>query len=257
MTITVLGSGTSFGVPSINCSCPVCTSEDPHDNRTRASIWIDDGSTSVIIDTSTDFRQQALREKIPTIDGILITHSHADHIHGIDDIRPYTFKNPVPLYGNNCTIEELKERFAYIFKKTQKGGGKPKLSLNIVTDEDLKAARPIDIKTLSILPVPLKHGELDVLGFRVADFAYLTDCSSIPDESYEKLNGVEYLIIDALRYRPHPTHFTIPEAIGAAKIIGAQKIWFTHLCHDVMHKDLKQELPYGFAPAFDGLKIEI
>ncbi|MBI9108274.1 MAG: MBL fold metallo-hydrolase [Spirochaetales bacterium] len=257
MTITVLGSGTSFGVPSINCNCPVCSSEDPHDDRTRASIWIDDGSTSVIIDTSTDFRRQALREKIPTVDGLLITHSHADHIHGLDDIRPYTFKNPIPVYGNEWTITEFRERFAYIFKKTQRGGGKPRITLNIITNDDLKTERQIDIKTLSFLPIPLKHGEINVLGFRIGNFAYLTDCNSIPRESFKKLEGVEYLIIDALRYRPHPTHFTINEAIEAARLIGARQTWLTHLCHDVLHKDLKQELPDGIAPAFDGLKIVI
>ena len=255
MEITVLGSGTSFGVPSINCDCKVCTSDDPHDKRTRASIWIRRDEASIIIDTSTDFRQQVLREHVKRIDGLLITHCHADHVHGLDDIRPYTFKNSIPVFGNEWTIREFEERFSYIFKKTQRGGGKPKISLNVISDKMLESSEVIMINGAAILPVPLKHGELDVLGYRIDNFAYLTDCSSIPEESYRKLEGVEYLIIDALRYRPHSTHFTIPQAIEAAERIGAKRTWFTHLCHDVLHKDLKQDLPQGVAPAYDGLKI--
>ena len=257
MLITVLGSGTSFGVPSINCECPVCTSDDPHDKRTRASIWINDGTTSVVIDTATDFRQQALREKIRTVDGLLITHCHADHIHGLDDIRPYTYKNSIPVYGNDWSMDEFKERFSYIFKRTQRGGGKPQITLNSISQKMLDANEEIKIGSLSFLPVPIKHGNLDVLGYRTGSFAYLTDCNSIPASSMEKLRGVEFLIIDALRYRPHSTHFSIDEAIEASRKIGAEKTWFTHLCHDVAHKDLKQDLPEGIAPAFDGLKIKI
>lgn len=257
MLITVLGSGTSFGVPSINCSCPVCTSTDPHDKRTRASIWIQNEDTSVIVDTATDFRQQALREKIGSVDGLLITHCHADHIHGLDDIRPYTFERAVPVYGNEWSMDEFEERFSYIFKTTQRGGGKPRITLHRITNSMITAGELIRIGTLEVLPVLLKHGKLDVLGFRLGDFAYLTDCSFIPDSSFKKLQGVKYLIIDALRYRPHSTHFSIPESIAASKKIGAERVWFTHLCHDVLHNDLKQELPEGFAPAFDGLKIEL
>jgi phosphoribosyl 1,2-cyclic phosphate phosphodiesterase len=256
MLITVLGSGTSFGVPSINCSCPVCTSTDPHDCRTRSSIWIQNHDTSIVIDSSTDFRQQALREKIPAINALLITHCHADHIHGLDDIRPYTAKNPIPVYGNQWSMDEFRDRFSYIFQKTQRGGGKPNISINIISEEMLEAGENIHIGSLEFLPIPLKHGNLDTLGYRFDNFAYLTDCNSIPESSYEKLQGVDYLIIDALRYRAHPTHFTIPQAIEAAGRIGAGQTWFTHLCHDVTHNDLKQELPEGFAPAFDGLKIK-
>ncbi len=257
MLITVLGSGTSFGVPSINCNCPVCTSEDPHDKRTRASIWIQSRNTSVVIDTSTDFRQQALREKISTVDGLLITHCHADHVHGLDDIRPYTFRNPVPVFGNEWTMTEFKDRFSYLFHQTQRGGGKPRISIHTISNIMLENNDTIKIGELEFLPVPMKHGDLDVLGYRIDDFAYLTDCSSIPDSSFAKLKGVKYLIIDALRYKPHSTHFSIPEAIEAARRIGAEKTWFTHLCHDTLHKDLKQDLPGGIAPAFDGLKVKI
>lgn len=250
MIVTVLGSGTSSGIPSLNCECEVCKSTDPLDKRTRASVWIQERETSVIIDTSTDFRQQALRESVKAVDGLLFTHCHADHIHGLDDIRPFTYDNPIPVYGNEWTIEELKERFSYIFKETQRGGGKPRVILHKINGN-------IKIGGLEFIPVPLKHGNLDVSGFRTGDFAYLTDCSKIPENSFEKLKGVKYLVIDALRYRPHPTHFSISESIEASKRIGAEQTWFTHICHDISHKKLEQELPDGFAPAFDGLKIEI
>ena len=232
-------------------------SEDPHDKRTRASIWIMDSDTSIVIDTSTDFRQQALKEKIASIDGLLITHCHADHIHGLDDIRPYTYKNSIPVYGSEESMNELRERFSYIFKHTQRGGGKPQIILNGISDDMFRRGKSIRIGNIEALPIPLKHGQLDVLGYRFKNFAYLTDCNYIPDSSLKKLDGVEHLIIDALRYRPNSTHFTIKEAIEASKRIGAKHTWFTHLCHDVMHKELKQELPDGFAPAFDGLKINI
>ncbi|MDC7125017.1 MAG: MBL fold metallo-hydrolase, partial [Spirochaetales bacterium] len=253
MLITVLGSGTSYGVPTINCNCPVCLSNDSHDKRTRASIWIKTNNTSVIIDTATDFRTQALREKIPNIDALLVTHCHADHIHGLDDIRPYSFEKPIPVYGNKWTIKEIHSRFSYIFQATQKGGGKPQIQLNTINNENQNSI--ITIGDLNFIPIPLKHGKLDVLGYRVGNFAYLTDCNKIPEESYELLKGIKYLIIDALRYRQHPTHFSFAEAMEESKKIGAEKTWFTHLCHDALHKKLEQELPYGFYPAFDGLKI--
>lgn len=153
-------------------------------------------------------------------------------------------------------MNEFINRFAYIFKTTQRGGGKPKISLNTINDDMLANETQIKIGNIEILPIPLKHGELDVLGYRIDNFAYLTDCSMIPESSFRKLEGVEYLIIDALRYKKHSTHFTIHQAIDASKEIGAKQTWLTHLCHDILHNDLKQELPLGIAPAYDGLKIK-
>lgn len=257
MEITVLGSGTSCGVPLINCNCPVCSSKDSRDKRTRASILVKTQKASIIIDTSTDFRQQVLRENINNIDAIFFTHPHADHVHGIDDLRPFTFEKYIPVYGNSWTIDEIEKRFSYIFNKTQKGGGKPGIILNRITEENSYSKSAININDMSILPIPLKHGNLDVLGFRVRNFAYLTDCSFIPKSSFDMLRDIKYLIIDALREKPHPTHFNFSEAIKASNKIGASKIWFTHLSHKKLHKELTQDLPKGFAPAFDGLKIEI
>ena len=257
MIITVLGSGTSFGVPAINCSCPVCTSNDPRDDRTRASIRIEKGDSSVVIDMSPDFRRQALREKIRSIDAILLTHCHADHVHGIDDIRPYTFKRMMPVYGNSDTVNEFRIRFSYIFRESQEGGGKPKIELREITEDSIGRGALIRVKDLELTAIPLKHGDLDILGYRTGRFAYLTDCSSIPESSYRLLDGVDYLIIDALRPRPHPTHFSVKQAMEASRRIGASNVWFTHICHDVMHSRLENELPQGFAPAYDGLRIEI
>ena len=170
MKITILGSGTSHGVPMIGCDCEVCTSDDEKNKRTRASVWIEKDDTSILIDTSTDFRFQTLREGIPDIDAILFTHAHADHIHGLDDIRPYSYKHVVPVYGNKPTINELRRRFDYIFKKTQRGGGKPNIDLH-------RIQRPFSIGPVEIIPVPIMHGKLPIFGVRIGGFAYLTDCS--------------------------------------------------------------------------------
>ena len=250
MKITVLGSGTSHGVPVIGCSCSVCTSKNPKNKRTRSSIWIQAEGLSILVDTSTDFRTQAVREGIRTLDLILYTHAHADHIHGLDDIRPLCRKVPIPVWGSKDTIEEILRRFDYIFRNTQKGGGKPKIDPHIIKDG------PIRIGNLKIEPIPLKHGSLDILGYRLGPFAYLTDCSGVPGTSMDKLKGIQYVIIDGLRHEPHATHFSVGEAVEVIRELGPEKAYLTHICHSIEHKALAEELPPGIEPAWDGLIID-
>ncbi|MBN1687161.1 MAG: MBL fold metallo-hydrolase [Spirochaetales bacterium] len=255
MKITVLGSGTSHGVPVIGCDCEVCRSADPRDKRTRSSVLIEHGETVVLVDTGTDFRFQALRAGIRRLDAVLMTHAHADHLHGLDDTRSLTHAKPLPVYGSQDTLSEIRDRFDYVFTKTQIGGGKPNLLL-----QDHRGDR-IGIGGLTITPVPVKHGDLTIFGYRIGNFAYITDCSGIPRESFELLEGVKILIINALRYRSHATHFTVEQAIEASKKIGAREVWLTHLCHDVSHKKLTEELNLRnsdtsrILPSYDGLEI--
>ncbi len=255
MKITLLGSGTSHGVPVIGCGCKVCSSADPRDKRTRSSILIENENTVILVDTGTDFRFQALRSGIRRLDAVLMTHAHADHLHGLDDTRSLTHEKPLPIYGSKNTIGEIRKRFDYVFTDTQQGGGKPRLEM---IDH---RAKEFSIDGVIIIPVPVKHGRLEIHGYRIGDFAYITDCSEIPDKSLELLTGVRVLIINALRYRPHPTHFSIDEAVQASEKIGAQEVWLTHLCHDVSHQELTEQLEKNnsnersILPAYDELVI--
>lgn len=247
MKITILGSGTSHGVPVIGCSCDVCKSTDPNDTRTRSSILVEENDARILVDTSTDFRFQALRENISHLHAVLITHAHADHISGLDDTRSLTWEEPLPIYASQDTADEIRTRFAYIFEGSHIGGAKPRIDLKILGDG------PTTIAQVNIRPIPIKHGDLDIFGFRFSSFAYLTDCSFISEESYSLLDGVEFLILGALRYRPHATHFSIDEAVAASSRIGARSTWLTHMCHEVDHARLAAELPNGVRPAFDGM----
>ncbi len=257
MRVTILGSGTSHGVPVVGCKCDVCRSEDPKDKRSRSSILVEENDAVILVDTSTDFRTQALSKGLSRIDAILMTHGHADHLYGLDDTRSLSRDKPIPLYGSPDTLSEIRTRFDYVFKNTQVGGGKPNIDLRILNGEHVTVAG------VDVLPVPIKHGDLNIYGFRFGSFAYITDCSEIPQESMELLAGVEALIIGALRYRPHATHFSIDEAIAASAKIGATRVWFTHLCHDVRHGTLVEELSRGnygnptILPGYDGLEIAV
>ena len=263
MKVTVLGSGTSHGVPSIGCDCAVCRSTDPRDRRTRPSILIElDGGApsafagavrSILVDTSTDLRTQALDNDVRRVDVILFTHTHADHVFGLDDVRRYNQmqRGAIACYGSRQTLVELRRMFSYVFEPPQqKGGGLPELTL-------FEIAGPFTIGGVEVVPVPLLHGRLPVLGFRIGAFAYLTDCNRIPDESWPLLDGVRTVILDALRHRPHSTHFSVGEALDVSARLGAERTYLTHICHDLGHAETNAQLPRGVELAYDGLVLDI
>ena len=267
MKVTVLGSGTSHGVPSIGCDCAVCRSTDVRDKRTRPSILIElppgirrsavaDRVRSILVDTSSDLRAQALANDIRRVDAILFTHSHADHVFGLDDVRRFNQiqREAIGCYADARTIDALRRMFSYIFAPpAQVGGGLPQLSL-------FEIGGPFSLGGREVVPVPLLHGALPVLGFRIGRFAYLTDCNRIPDASWDLLTadgGVRTIVLDALRRRPHSTHFSVDEALAVVDRLGAPRTYFTHICHDLGHADTCASLPRGVELAYDGLVLEI
>ncbi len=252
LTLTILGSGTSTGIPVIGCSCTVCLSSDQRNQRTRCSALLSYQGRNILIDTATDLRQQMLREGIRHIDAVLYTHVHADHLHGIDDLRVFTLRGEpvIPLYGAATTLEQIRINFAYIFDPTSEPGYIPQLKTCPVTDS-------FKLCGLTLVPVPLLHGSIEVFGYRVGPLAYLTDCNSIPETSIQLLKGIEYLVIDGLRIKPHRTHFNIQQAVAMAQKIGAKNTWLTHLSHEIDHQKHGNELPPGIGLAFDGQRIEV
>ena len=251
MKITILGSGTSTGVPMVGCSCPVCSSDDPRDKRTRASIIVEAIDKYILVDTSTDLRKQVIREKIPRIDAVLFTHPHADHIHGIDDLRGFHFihKRVIPCFGRRETIDTLAGNFPYIFTGLTAAGYAPLLEAHIVSG-------PFALFGLTITPIPLVHGTMMSTGYRFGNFAYLTDLSLIPKPSMELLQGLDILLIDALRYTSHSNHLNIAGALSIVEQLKPGRTLFTHLTHEVFHADGKN-LPPGVEFAYDGLKLEM
>ena len=238
----------------IGCDCRTCHSEDPRDRRLRPSILVraDDGST-VLVDAGPDLRAQALEHRIARVDAIVFTHGHADHILGLDDVRRFNsiMGGPMRLFGDEVTLEEIQRMFGYAFDpSTPKGGGIPQLQL-------MPVSGPFTVGTIRVVPVPVLHGRRQILGLRFGNFAYLTDCSAIPDASWPLLEGVELAVVDALRHKPHPTHFSLAEAVEAARRIGARRTWFTHMCHDLPHAATNAGLPDGMALAYDGLQVHL
>jgi phosphoribosyl 1,2-cyclic phosphate phosphodiesterase len=251
-TLTVLGSGTSMGVPTIGCDCAVCHSSDPRDRRTRPSIMLSYSGRHVLIDTTPDFREQALRENITQLDAVLYTHTHADHILGIDDLRPLTYHHKprkLPLYATPRNCEFLRNMFRYIFEADYKFGGLPLVELKPIEGA-------VELFGAQFEPVTVIHGETPILGFRFGSAAYLTDHSSVPDESLEKLRDLDILFLDALRYTPHPTHSTVEQSLKIAAEVKPKRTFFTHICHDLPHEATNKALPPGVQLAYDGLKLE-
>ena len=253
MRITFLGTGTSHGVPMIGCECATCRSTDPHDNRLRPSICIETSGARVLVDAGPDLREQALRHRIARVDAIVFTHGHADHILGMDDVRRFNalMDGSMPCYGDAATLEDIRRMFSYVFDPaTPKGGGLPQLDLRVIDG-------PFSVGDIHLQPVPIWHGRRRILGFRVGAFAYLTDCSRIDEAAWPLLERLDVLVLDALREKPHPTHFSLSDAIATAARIGATRTFFTHMAHDLPHEATNARLPAGMRLAHDGLVLSI
>jgi phosphoribosyl 1,2-cyclic phosphate phosphodiesterase len=270
--VTFLGTGTSHGVPAIGCGCEVCRSPDPHDRRMRPSILVeleagaarrasDDASPptfrtavrTILVDTSTDLRSQALALDLRRIDAILFTHSHADHIMGLDDVRRFNEmqRGAIACYADARTCDDLRRIFSYVFENpTPKGGGIPRITL-------FEIAGPFTCGDADVVPIPVLHGSRPILGFRIGTFAYLTDCNHIPDSSWPLLTGVRTLVLDALRRRPHSTHFSLGEALEVVERLKPEQAYFTHICHDLAHAATCASLPAGVELAYDGLVLDV
>jgi phosphoribosyl 1,2-cyclic phosphate phosphodiesterase len=253
MKITVLGSGTSQGVPVIGCPCEVCASSDSRDKRLRSSVLVDDGKTCFVIDTGPDFRQQMLRENVKKLDAVLITHCHKDHIAGLDDVRSFNFlqKRPMNVYAGKAEQKVIRQEFAYAFSGNPYPGV-PKLALNEIQLE------PITIGTIQVIPFLVKHMHLDVFGFRISDFAYITDVNFIPPPSMDIIRGSRVIILDALRRKKHVSHFTLDEAVEVIKDLKPEKSYFTHISHLMgKHGEVEAQLPETMFLAYDGLEIQL
>jgi len=253
LKITVLGSGTSVGVPTIGCHCAVCTSTDPRDKRLRPSVLVSYEGRHVLIDTTPDFRAQALRAGIERLDAVLFTHAHADHIMGLDDVRPFNFlqSGQIPIFASADTMAGIQRCFQYIFDGMRKESNVPKLAPQIID------GAPFDVFGLEFVPVPLLHGSQTIYGFRFGPAAYLTDHSDIPESSLAQLGGLDVLFLDALRYKPHPTHSTVDRSLKTVERLAPRRAFFTHICHDLGHTRTESMLPANVRLAYDGLEVAV
>ena len=253
LKITVLGSGTSVGVPTIGCHCAVCTSSDPRDNRLRPSILISYEGHNVLIDTTPDFRTQALRAGIDRLHAVVFTHAHADHLMGLDDVRPFNFRQSgdIPVYAAPSTMEAIRRCFPYIFDGEEKKTNVPHIDPRVLDGS------PFDLFGLEFLPVPILHGPQTIYGFRFGDAAYLTDHSDIPASSMDLLRSLDVIFLDALRYKPHPTHSTVERSMRTVEQLGVRRAFFTHICHDLGHERAESMLPPHIRLAYDGLEITV
>jgi phosphoribosyl 1,2-cyclic phosphate phosphodiesterase len=257
MRLTFLGTGTSFGVPQIGCGCAVCRSADPRDKRTRTGAVVEANGSFILIDTPPELRLQLLAGGFDRVDAVIYTHEHADHINGIDDLRMFSVRQrrPLPIYGSPETMRRLRTSFSYIFDESvlpYEGTSKPALALH-----ELEPGRPVQVVGVDVLPLGFQHGHLRVLGYRMGPLAYITDVKAIPTSERDRLHDLDVLVLNALWWRPHPTHLSISEAVDIARDLGARRTYLTHLTHDTGHAELAAQLPGGIFPAYDGLSLEI
>ena len=254
MKVTILGTGTSTGVPSVGCECETCTSDDPRDKRLRVSVLVEHEGHTFIVDTSTDFRQQALRHGLKRLDAVLVTHCHADHIFGLDDIRPFNFRHgPLGVYANERAWKDIRRIFQYVFEPSHVGGGLP-----MVVPHTVVAGAPFSLAPgLEVTPLEVIHGRLPVVAYRFNDFAYATDLSEIPPATMQALRGLDVLVLDCLRiHRAHPTHLTLARALEYVETLRPRRTFLTHIAHDIKHARDSRLLPPGVEFAYDGMEVQ-
>ncbi|MBQ0048287.1 MAG: MBL fold metallo-hydrolase [Prevotellaceae bacterium] len=254
MKVTILGSGTSCGVPQIGCKCDVCTSADPRDRRLRTSAMVEVDGKHILIDCGPDFREQMLTIDFKKLDAVLITHEHYDHVGGLDDLRPYSVFGDVNVYAEKFCADHLMERIPYCFTpKDKRYPGVP--AINLI---EMEPHVPIDIDGIQVIPIRVMHGKLPIVGFRIRNFAFITDMKTIPEEEFNYLKGIDYLVVNGLRHKEHPSHQTIEDAIDFSRHIGSPQTWIVHMSHHILpHEKEQQNLPDGFHLAYDGEIIEV